>query len=82
MGIEILEWPANSPDLNVIEHLWDELIRRVQKRPRQPQTLRELREALLEEWNHIPQDVIRKLVESMRDRCEAVIAANGGVTRY
>ena len=82
MGIEILEWSANSSDLNVIEHLWDELIRRVQKRPRQPQTLQELREALLEEWDNIPQDVIRKLVESMRDRCEVVIAANGRVTLF
>jgi len=59
MGIEILEWPANSSDLSVVEHLWDEL--RVQKRPRQLQTLQELREALLEEWDNIPQDVIRKL---------------------
>ena len=80
MGIEILEWPANSSDLSVVEHLWDEL--RVQKRPRQLQTLQELREALLEEWDNIPQDVIRKLVESMRDRCEVVIAANGRVTLF
>ena len=38
--------------------------------------------ALQEEWQNIPQDTIRRLVASMHRRCEAVIQAQGGHTRY
>jgi hypothetical protein len=33
IGVEELDWPAQSPDLNPIEHLWDELESRLQARP-------------------------------------------------
>jgi hypothetical protein len=38
--------------------------------------------ALQHEWMHIPQALFARLVASMRRRCQAVIAANGGHTRY
>uniref|UniRef100_A0A3Q1EP54 Tc1-like transposase DDE domain-containing protein n=1 Tax=Acanthochromis polyacanthus TaxID=80966 RepID=A0A3Q1EP54_9TELE len=34
------------------------------------------------EWNALPQNNIMRLVKSMRHRCQPVIAANGGNTRY
>jgi hypothetical protein len=46
-------WPALSPDLSPIEHLWDELGRRVRHRQNPPETLQELRDALVHEWNNI-----------------------------
>ncbi|GFT45509.1 transposable element Tcb2 transposase [Trichonephila clavipes] len=49
-GIVRMEWPACSPDMSPIEHVWDALRRRVAGRQPPPQTLQELERALLEEW--------------------------------
>lgn len=81
-GIEVLEWPANSPDLNPIEHLWDHMQRKLYMRTHQPSTLGELKDALLEIWSDLHQDLIRRLVRSMRRRIESVIRANGNHTSY
>ncbi|GFV06204.1 transposable element Tcb1 transposase [Trichonephila clavipes] len=51
-----MDWPAYSPDLNPIEHVWDMLGRRIAARQTPPTCLLELRRALLDEWCHIPQD--------------------------
>jgi len=81
-NIDILPWPSKSPDLNPIEHIWDELERRVRQRPHKPITLPELRQALQAEWDNLPQAVISTVIASMRRRCQAVVDADGGHTRY
>ena len=81
-GVNVLMWPSLSPDLNPIEHAWDELGRRVASRPVQPLNCQQLAAALVHEWGNIPQNVIRRLVTSMRRRCAAVVTARGGHTRY
>ena len=81
-NVDVLPWPALSPDLSPIEHLWDKLHRRVRRRRQQPQTLNELRAALTEEWQRIPQMNINRLVASMRRQCVAMINSRGVFTRY
>ena len=81
-GIQVMDWPPCSPDPNCIEHLWDLIGRRLHNRQHQPQTLQELVDALLEEWRVIPQETICRLIRSMSRRCQAVIRARGGNTRY
>ena len=80
--IRVMEWPSMSPDLNPIEHVWDMLDRGIRKRPIAPQTLQQLAEALIEEWERIPQENIRRIIRSMPHRCQAVIRARGGHTHY
>ena len=81
-NIRQLPWPSKSPDLNVIEHLWDELNRRVRRQPVAPGNIRELQHSLVQKWRNIPQAFIRNYVLSMRQRCQQVIRARGGHTRY
>ncbi|GFV91949.1 transposable element Tcb1 transposase [Trichonephila clavipes] len=52
--IERMDWPARSPDLNTIEHVWDFVGRRLAARTLPPVTIRELRLALQDEWAAMP----------------------------
>ncbi|GFV09673.1 transposable element Tc3 transposase [Trichonephila clavipes] len=63
--IERMDWPARSPDLNPIEHVWDFLGRRLVARTLPPVTIRELRLALQDEWAAMPQQLIDTLILSM-----------------
>ncbi|GFW99077.1 transposable element Tcb1 transposase [Trichonephila clavipes] len=72
--IERLDWPARSPDLNPIEHVWDFLGRRLAARALPPVTIRELRLALQDEWAAVPQQLTDTLILSMGRRCETCLA--------
>ena len=72
--IPVLDWPSLSPDMSPIEHSWDGLARRISARRQPPRNVNELTNALINEWNNIPQQVMANLVLSMRRRCTACIA--------
>ena len=78
--VNVLQWPSQSPDLNPIEHLWEELERRIRKKNMKNNT--ELWETIQEEWNQISVDVCKTLVDSMPRRCQAVLEAKGYATKY
>ena len=80
--INVLDWPALSPDMSPIEHVWDDLGRRIYARVPPPQTILQLQQALIAEWNNLPQQRIANKVLSMRRRCTALIQAHGSYTRY
>ena len=77
-----MNWPAHSPDINPIEHAWDLLQAAVSACPVQLASLQELGTALMEEWAAVLQRRLTSLIESMRRRCQAVIHARGGHSRY
>ncbi|GFW27330.1 transposable element Tcb2 transposase [Trichonephila clavipes] len=76
-GIERMDWPARSPDLNPIEHVWEFLNRRLADRTLPQVTIRELRLALQDEWAAMPQQLIDTLILSMGIRCETCLAVRG-----
>ncbi|GFW91206.1 transposable element Tcb2 transposase [Trichonephila clavipes] len=80
--IERMDWPARSPDLNPIEHVWDFLGRRLAARTLPPVMIRELRLALQDEWAAMPQQLIETLILSMCRRCETCLAVRGDHIPY
>ena len=79
-GIQCLDFPPYSPDLNPIENLWADLARRVEQF--QCETMEELQDIVAEEWAKTPKEYLRKLARSMPERCKAVIEAHGEHTKF
>lgn len=78
--IPLMPWPSQSPDLNPIENLWSILDRMCQNR--EANTKEELFKLLENAWYSIPTSTLENLVDSMPERCRAVIQAKGGLTKY
>ncbi|GFU85244.1 transposable element Tcb2 transposase [Trichonephila clavipes] len=75
---QTLPWPARSPDLSPVEHVWDQLRRQLTS----CHSVHDLELAVQDLWAHLPQDNIKCLINSMPDRVAACFAAGGGPTRY
>ncbi|GFU81149.1 transposable element Tcb2 transposase [Trichonephila clavipes] len=69
-----MDWPAYSPVLNPIEHVWDSLGRRISARLHYPENTQQLKQRMIEECVLLPQEMLHQLVLRMRRRCEATIA--------
>ena len=82
LDIQVLPWPAKTTDLNPIEHQWDEIERRLRVRPVPTGNLNELKNALTQEWNAIPQARFVRLINSRRNRSLVVANSKRGNTRY
>lgn len=76
----LMEPPAQSPDLNVIENLWALLENKI--RNHHISSKEALKSALLQEWNKITPETTQKLVASMQNRLKAVIDQKGYHTKY
>lgn len=77
-----MPWPAQSPDLNIIEAVWSILEVQIRNVYPPPSSLKALEELLISEWYKIPTETIQKLYQSIPRRVQAVIKAKGGPTPY
>ena len=78
--INVLEWPAQSPDLNPIENLWEEVDRNINRST--ATNLDRLWIEIKAAWDAITPERSQKLIASKGCRSQAVIDSKGYPTKY
>ncbi|KAF2177583.1 hypothetical protein K469DRAFT_602626, partial [Zopfia rhizophila CBS 207.26] len=79
-GMILMEWPANSPDLNPIKNAWRLLKGRIQRQFPTPEE--EVRRYVEEEWEKLELEDFEKYTGNIRERCLAVINADRSPIKY
>ena len=77
--LTVLPWPGNSPDMNPIEDIWD-IERRIQDIDFK--NTDELLEKIQKKLNALPLEYLKKLIDSMPRRVNAILKASDGSTQY
>ncbi|GFX19703.1 transposable element Tcb1 transposase [Trichonephila clavipes] len=80
--IELLPWPARSPDLSPIENMWSMVAQRLSQITYPAAAPGQLWQRVETDWSSVPQEHIQSLFESMRKRVAAVISNNGGYSGH
>jgi transposase len=65
-AVQTIPWPAMSPDMNPIAHVWDFIGRKINQRNPKCQNIDELRTAILQEWQQFPRERLGLLCETRR----------------
>lgn len=88
-GIDVMDWPPYSPDLNPIENLWKMLKAEINRAHPELKamgnsnsTMDFLIECAKEAWETLEGELLNKLAEGMQKRVDAVLAADGWYTKY
>ena len=86
--VPVIDWPANSPDLNPIENLWAILKGNVERRvnnwvmKKKSFSGNDFLGIVQQEWDNIDKNLFFSLVDSMSDRINMVIKNNGYTIKY
>jgi len=82
LGLKVLDWPSQSPDMNPIEHLWNHIDLELRKRSKQFSSKNELWEVLQDILKEKDASFCQKLISSMPKRVQDLKNARGGYTRW
>ncbi|SYW81732.1 putative transposase [Ustilago hordei] len=81
-SIKVMQWLAQLPDLNPIEHLWHHPKMQLSQYSMIAKSRDELLKRCEAEWTEITPETCRMLIESMPDHIKVVLKAKGGNTKY
>lgn len=80
MGLNFIDWPARSPDLNPIEHCWSNLKYDLSCRGKRSYSKIELLDTLVALWSSLTEDYIHSLYTGYQKRLDLVIENEGWYT--
>ena len=80
--VNIMDWPAQSPDMNPIENLWAVIKARRQKNYGYPKTKFEIIDQIFDIWDNIEPELVSKLADSANKGVSEVLRLNGRVSKY
>ncbi|GFW31546.1 transposable element Tcb1 transposase [Trichonephila clavipes] len=80
--IELLPWPARSPDISPIENMWSMVAQRLIQITSPAATPDQIWQRVDTAWCAVPQEDIQSLFESIPRRMAAVSSNHGGYSGY
>ena len=83
-GLEVLDWPGQSPDQNPIENLWREWKRIMATKMKPAKNLNELARNMRISWLILSKKktLLKKLCDNPRNRISALLELSVGTTKY
>jgi transposase len=81
-NIHSMLWPAQSPDLNIIENLWHKLKRSLKIYPEKLDSRQHLADAITDVWKSIRPPYVQNLYSSIPKRLKNVLMSRGYITKY
>lgn len=80
--VETIQWPPQSPDMNPIEHVWQEVKRLLEQYDTRPRNKDELWERVKTVWKNLDVSYIQSLYQSMEKRVKTLGEVKGGHTKW
>ena len=81
-NLPVMTWPAQSPDINIIENLWRYLKIRLQRRAHLIRSKKDLINTATSIWTSMTPTFIKSLNSSIPKRIRNVLRVNGAITNY
>ncbi len=73
------EWPAKSPDLNIIEHVWGDMVGKLNEHV--PKDRAALKRKIQSVWKNLDQEYIEEMALKMKNRMKSLIRVQGDWTK-